>query len=149
VTIEERIRRIEDIQEIIRLKSRYTELADSSAEKPHTGGEIASLFTEDALFHIVPTGAPPIVGSAAIAARFNDDTLYPYSYHLLGNPHIEVNDGRAGGRWHVVVAFNRRDTGAMWTTAFYEDEFLRTPEGWRIKSLCCTASAFAPFGQGW
>jgi hypothetical protein len=37
----------------------------------------------------------------------------------------------------------------MWTTAFYEDEFVRTPEGWRIKSLRCTASAIAPFGQGW
>ena len=149
MTIEERLRRLEDIQDIIRLKTRYTELADSSSEKPHTGEEIGGLFTEDAIFHIVPTGAPPLIGSAAVTERFNDATLYPYSYHLLGNPHIEVDGDSAKGRWHVTVALNRRDMGAMWTTAFYEDEFVRTPSGWRIKSLRCTASAFAPFGQGW
>lgn len=149
MTFEERLQRLEDIQDITRLKTRYTELADSSADKPHTGGDIGAIFTNDALFHIVPTGAPPLIGSAAIAERFNDDTLYPFSYHLLGNPHIEVDGDSAQGRWHVTVALNRRDVGAMWTTAFYEDEFVRTPDGWRIKSLRCTASAFAPFGQGW
>lgn len=149
MTIEERLRRIEDIQEITRLKTRYTELADSSADKPHSGEEIGSLFTENAVFHIVATGAQPIVGSAAITTRFNDDTLYPYSYHLLGNPHIEVTGDKASGRWHVAAVFNKRDLGSMWTTAFYEDEFVRTPHGWRIQSLRCTASAFAPFGQGW
>ncbi|MBB4642824.1 nuclear transport factor 2 family protein [Rhizorhapis suberifaciens] len=149
MTIEERIQQIEDVQEITRLKTRYTELADSSADKPHKGEEMAALFTEDAVFDIVATGASPIVGSAAIKARYDDDTLYPYAYHLLGNPHIEVNGDSATGRWHVAVVFNRRDLGSMWTTAFYEDEFVRTPDGWRIKSLRCTASAFAPFGKGW
>ncbi|WP_340318006.1 nuclear transport factor 2 family protein [Rhizorhabdus argentea] len=149
MTIEERIGRIEDIQEITRLKSYYTELADSSAEKPHTGAEISSLFTEDASWHIVATGAPPVIGSAAIKAQFDDATLFPYSYHLLGNPHIELNGDSAKGRWHVAVAFNARDVGSMWTTAYYDDEFVRTSDGWRIKSLRCSASAIAPFGQGW
>lgn len=149
MTLEERIRRLEDTQEIIRLKSRYTELADSSAEKPHAGAEISRLFTDDAVFDIVATGAPPVIGSAAIAARFDDASLYPFSYHLLGNPHIDVVGDCACGRWHVAVAFNRRDLGAMWTTALYEDEFVRTPAGWRIKKLRCTASAFASFGEGW
>lgn len=149
MTIADRIKRLEDINEIVRLKSRYTELADSSSEKPHSGTEIGTLFTEDAIFHIVPTGAPPLIGSAAITARFNDATLYPYSYHLLGNPHIEVDGDTANGRWHVAVVLKRRDMGSMWTTAFYEDEFVRTMSGWRINSLVCTASAFAPFGQSW
>ncbi|MEJ7935360.1 nuclear transport factor 2 family protein [Sphingobium sp. AN558] len=149
MTLEDRIQQLEDIEAITRLKTRYTELADSSAEKPHSGAEMGGLFTEDAIFHIVPTGAPPLIGSAAIAERFDDDSLYPYSYHLLGNPHIEVDGDSGKGRWHVAVLLNRRDVGSMWTTAFYEDEFVRTPDGWKIRSLRCTASAFAPFGQGW
>lgn len=124
-------------------------MADGSADNPHNGEEMGALFTEDTVFHIVTTGSPSIVGSAAITERYNENTLYSYAYHLLGNPHIEVNGDSASGRWHVAVAFNRRDLGPMWTTAFYEDEFVRTPEGWRIKSLRCTASAIAPFGQGW
>ncbi|WP_340315117.1 nuclear transport factor 2 family protein [Rhizorhabdus argentea] len=149
MTIEDRLQRMEDIQEITRLKTRYTELADSSADKLHNGPQMGALFTEDAVFHIVATGAPPLIGSAAITERYNDDTLYPYSYHLLGNPHIEVSGDSGKGRWHAAVIFNKREVGSMWTTAFYEDEFVRTADGWRIKSLRCTASAFAPFGQGW
>lgn len=145
---QQRLRRIEDIHEIAQLKTRYTELANSWAERPHTGGEISRLFTEDAIWHIVPTGGP-LTGRAAIQAKFDDAQLFPFSYHLLGNPWIEVNGDEGHGRWHVVVAFRTEQTGPMWVTGFYEDRFVRTPQGWRIRSLVCTASGAAPFGQSW
>lgn len=146
--IEQRLRRMEDVHDIAQLKTRYTELANSWPERPHSGDEIQHLFTEDAVWHIVPTGAP-LVGRPAIKAKFDDATLFPFSYHLLGNPWIEVDGDMARGRWHVVVAFRMEATGPMWVTGFYDDQFVRQAEGWRISSLVCTASGAAPFGQSW
>lgn len=148
LTIEQRLRRMEDLAEITRLKTRYTELADSHAGKPHSGDEIVHLFTQDAVWHIVPTG-PPLIGHAAIRERFDDATLFPFSYHLIGNPWIEVDGDTARGRWHVVVAFRMDATGPMWVTGYYEDEFVRQDGMWKISSLVCTASGAAPFGQSW
>lgn len=146
--IEQRLQRMEDIHAIIQLKTRYTELADSHQGKPHEGDEICQLFTEDAVWHIVPTG-PPLVGRAAIKARFDDDTLVPFSYHMLGNPWVEVDRDMAIGRWHVVVAFRMEQTGPMWVTGYYEDEFVRQDGVWKIRSLVCTAANAAPFGESW
>ncbi|WP_442802128.1 hypothetical protein [Sphingobium sp. CR2-8] len=56
-----------------------------------------------------------------------------------------MNCDTTQGRWHVAVSLHWRDMGAIWSTAFYDDEFARTTEGRRIKGLCGNASAFAPF----
>ena len=148
MTSELRLQRMEDIHAIAQLKTRYTEFANSWPDRPHSGAGIEELFTDDATWHIVPSG-PPLVGIAAIKARFDDATLFPFSYHLLGNPWIEVDGDEALGRWHVVVAFRMEQTGPMWVTGFYEDRFSRQSDGWRISSLLCTASGAAPFGQSW
>ena len=146
--IEARLRLMEDIQEITRLKTRYTIAADSNAGRPHSGNVVADLFVADGVWHIVPMG-PPVTGRAAIKAHFDDAALIPFSYHHLGNPLIEVNGDRARGQWHVMVMFTAREVGRMWVAGNYDDEFVRTADGWRFQVLRCTADAMAPYGEGW
>jgi len=145
---EQRLRAIEDVQEITRLKGRYTMLADSGPDRPHSGREISELFIEDGIWHIVPTGSAK-VGRAAIKEHFDNVQLFPFSYHLLGNPIIEVDGDTARGQWHVVVAFTHSEAGKMWVAGYYDDEFVRTADGWRFRSLVCTAAAAAPYGASW
>lgn len=58
---------------------------------------------------------------------------FPAYLHLVGNVDIRLNGDTAGGR---TMCFNpvQLDAGGrvLFCAFWYDDEFLRTPEGWRI-----------------
>ena len=106
-TLEARLRAVEDVEAIRRLKARYGQLADSRYHKgrarPRNEIEpiaeaLAALFSEDAIWDGGTMGR--IQGRAAIAERFAEPTLN-FSWHYFVKPLIEVDAERPVGAWHM------------------------------------------------
>ena len=127
-TIEQRIRKLEDLEAIRDIKHRYFIALD---KKDWDG--VVNCFTEDAIAEV---GLGTQRGHAEIAEMFQQvyvDTFDWWS-HQASNPVIDITgDDTAIGTWELegFVVTQEPVTG-MWTAVFYEDEYRRTADGWRI-----------------
>lgn len=133
LTIEERLRRLEDIEEIRKLKSLYCHYANVG----EGSGDIerfVQLFTHDALWDLSNN---PLRGREAIAARLREvERLQYIGLHFGLNPRIEIQGDTAHGEWDL--CFPVIPPGEKTPTVvcgFYEDNLVRTPEGWRFTSV--------------
>ena len=146
-TIEERLRVLEDIEEIRKLKARYAAACDDN----YDADAIAALFTEDAIWDGGSLGRAD--GRAAIHKFFSRAAeFFPFAIHNVMNPIIEVNGDSATGRWYLVQPLTRRENdreSAMWLTGRYEDEYVRVGDEWKFKRLKFITIFLAPYADGW
>jgi hypothetical protein len=120
-----------DRMEIDDLLTRYTVALDT-----RQWDLLATVFTPDATIDY--TSSQGIKGQFPEIAAWLEKALtaFTVSQHLLGNRHIVLDGDRGTGRTYF---FNPNSltgaTGAatmLYVGGFYLDQFLRTPEGWRI-----------------
>lgn len=134
-SLEQRIRKIEDYQAILDLKGRYCNACDGGWGRPsHDYDTVSDLFTEDAVWDGRP-GLPMVEGREAIRAmmqKFREQL--PFIIHHVMNPVIDIDGDTATGHWHAIIHY-QRSKGASTSFAFYEETYVRTEGGWRIRSL--------------
>jgi ketosteroid isomerase-like protein len=132
-TIEERLRVLEDIEEIRQLKARYAAACDDN----YNADEIAALFAEDALWDGGALGKAD--GRAAIRKFFSRASeFFPFAIHNVMNPIIEVDGDRATGQWYLLQL-----------AATYHDEYARLEGRWMFKRLKVTSHFLTPYEEGW
>src|SRR5262249_19263482 len=122
----------EDIEEIKQLKIRYFEACDGGfgGMPTHEPDAIAEVFTEDGVWDGGTLGM--CAGRDAIRARY-EQVPQGFAYTMLSSPKIDVDGDRATGRWHLMVYATSAGTGpSKLTGGEHRDEYVRTPEGWRI-----------------
>src|SRR5579885_1953131 len=142
-----RVQRIEDIEEIKQLKALYCMYCDGGWAGPtHDYDQIAALFTEDA---VTEGTAGRTEGRENIRRLYRSYQATPFAFHRVTNPIIQVSGNRATGNWHVLVALTRPDGQAVWIAGIYDEEYARTREGWRIKTLRFTPAFITRYEQGW
>ena len=149
-TIEQRLQALEDREEIIKLKARYVNYNDGGWAGPtHSAPEaIADMFVEDGIWDRSPhVGCA--AGREAIRQLFRSFGAVPFIVHYVTNPLIEVAGDRATGHWHVLVTSTLPDRTAVWTLGIYEDQYVRTADGWKFKSVRFTAAANTSYELGW
>ena len=155
-TLEARLGVLEDVEAIRRLKARYGELVDeryaggaprSPAELERIAGEIADLFTEDALWE---GGAAlgTCRGRAAIRERFAAPTL-AFSWHYFVKPRIEVTGDSARARWDLLAPCTSREGRAMWMAGVEDDEYRRVDGRWLHQRMALRVVFLAPHDRGW
>lgn len=116
---------------------------------------IASYFTEDAIWEGRGNFAEfgQTVGRDAIHQMFVDNpVMLPFTAHFLSNPIVGLSyDGNEGwGQWHVLEAATLRDKSAqVWIAAWYENDFVKVGDDWRIKHIRYTDSFVVPYEEGW
>ncbi len=149
LTMAQRLRRLEDIDAIQKLKARYCNYCDGGWDRPtHDYDGVASLFVEDGLWDARPL-APLAQGREAIRDLFKGFQAAPFAVHYVTNPIIEVDGDTATGQWHLLLAITQGDDQqAFWVIGIYNDEFVRTPEGWRFKALRFTPATMTPYELG-
>jgi hypothetical protein len=146
--IEERLQRIEDVQAIAELKAAYCNAADGGWNRPtHDSDRVASLFVEDGVWESGKSGRGE--GRAGIKALFDTFKPAPFAFHRVSNPIIRVEGDRATGEWHALVAITFADGKALWIGGIYDDEFVRTPAGWRFRLLRFTQAFRTTIPAGW
>ena len=144
--MEKRIRVLEDIEEIRRLKYRYCHYADLV---PPDADGVASLYAKDGVMN----------GGVVGIARGREEirnllkgafTLFPFVLHIVVNPLIEVDGDEAKGSWYMFQPGNYYlGNRAVWGMGQYNEEYIREDGEWKIKSLKMTPYFFTPFDEGW
>lgn len=132
----QRIRRLEAIEEITKLKSRYIVLIDEVIADPAAADEFASLFVHD---FVVEYGDYGTFTDKPSLKAFLADVISPafaWGFHTAHNPRIEVFGNEATAEWDFtadVVA-----TGASTPVRFYGryvDHYVKTPHGWKFEAV--------------
>jgi SnoaL-like domain len=146
-TAEERLATLEAKEEIRTLKSYYCHWADRGY--PGAGEDpvrFSELFTEDAVWKGLSATAKGRAEIAAAAANFR-----PFCFHFVTNPIIapDMAAGTASGRWSILSAQTTDEGTALWIAGSYDDQFVRTENGWRFKSLTFQPAFRTPYSDGW
>ncbi len=146
--LERRLRRLEDIEEISKLKARYCNYVDGGWDRPtHDYDGVASIFTEDGVWEAVPTIRAET--REGIRDYFKRAQNIPLAFHRITNPIIEIDGDTATGNWHVLVALTQPNGKAVWIGGVYNDDFVRTSEGWKFRKLSFTFAINVPYEKGW
>ena len=150
-----RVRALEDAEAIRRLKARYAERVDARYGRtgPHPpeqlariAGEIAALFTEDAVWEGGALGT--CSGRPAIRDRMAQPTLH-FSRHYFVNPQIEVTGDRATARWELLAPCTATDGRPMWMAGVEDDSYARVGDAWLHTRMKLGVHFFAPHERGW
>jgi hypothetical protein len=129
----------QDFVDIRALASQYAYGLDSGAENG-TGSVYANVFAEDAEFHgppATPGGAPfNAVGRDALRKFGVPGRGTAYVRHFMTNHLIEPSPEGARGKVYLLVIDIARESRPTSVNmgGHYEDIYVKTAEGWRIKS---------------
>jgi ketosteroid isomerase-like protein len=132
-----RIERLEAVNDILYVKNRYGELVDRLSSRIDRADldALGNLFTEDTFVDFI---AVQLRGRQAVLDLYGGvmQKNLAWVWHSFHSPIIEVNGDRASGRWTlqgITIAHNSPTPTTVYGR--YSDEFVRTPEGWRIAKL--------------
>ncbi|MDD5723736.1 MAG: nuclear transport factor 2 family protein [Syntrophales bacterium] len=139
-SIEERIKRLEDIHEIQLLRNSYSYYSNIDGT-PERARKFADMFTETGEFD---AGAGITKGREAIYQRIIvTRSQWLRFMHLTTNGTIEVNGDRATGKWTGLFPLIFSDSSKLqWGCNVYNDEYVRTEEGWKFQSIISEAIFF-------
>ena len=134
----------EDYIEIQQLMSFYSRDVD-----PGSVRDASWMFTNDAVASIGPTPTTTAEGFKKLYTGVRDGVFgggnlggvrhFNSSYVIVGTP-----DGGARGSSYMMQVERLKEDGPVEVTLFgkYEDKFVKTPDGWRIKERVWTADTF-------
>ena len=156
--LERRVQRLEDIEEIRKLKALYSKYADDKYTNSHhrkSEDELeklarlqAGLFTEDAVWDAgehfgVYRGREEIY-------RFVRKGAWTFAMHYFVNPIIEVDGDNARATWMLWQTSTLTDGNVpVYMSAIEDDEYVRTPEGWRMSHMKFTLKFMTRFDVPW
>lgn len=154
--LEQRVRRAEDHDELLNLKSCYGALADSRytlqgvvahADLERIARELSELFTDDAVWD----GGARLglaEGREAIYQRFLEPTL-GFTWHYFVKPRIHVDGDRASGSWDILAPCTTSDGRPLWMAGYEEDEYRRVNGQWLHSRMELTVVFMASYERGW
>lgn len=149
-TLEQRVRILEDRDEIAKLKARYVNLNDGGWHGPtHRDPQaVADMFVEDGVWDGRPS-TPLAEGRAAIRTIFENFGVIPFVVHYVTNPIIDIDGDTATGHWHALVTMTVPGDQALWTLGYYIEDYVRTPGGWKFKTMRFDTAVTTPYELGW
>lgn len=136
-SLEDRIRRLEDIEAVRVLMARYQQACDGwRGEGTHRDpAAIAELFTEDGIWDVTAREPAPC-GHEAIAALAKDLQVVPWIVHMVLNPIVDVDGDVATAQFKALTRVKRGGSSEpMWSLGNYRAVASRTLQGWRFRSL--------------
>ena len=135
LTLEERVKKLEDIADIMKLQAVYGDLVDKGWNgRQIDAGEVADLFVEDGVWACKEVSAYA-KGREEIAAVFaHMNGAIDFYLHSFVNPIIDVEGDTAQANWRLVVGDETRGKYSL-TYGNEQIEYVRTEAGWRFKSV--------------
>jgi len=155
VEIEElaaRVRRVEDIEAIRKLKATYCDLVDAGLEEPANLEALLVHFTADAKLDFGMGEASQHQGLDG-ARTFFGKLVAPsirFCMHMVHNSFIEVDGDSAKGRWYFEVPAVDAGSGeAQWMAGRYLEEYRREGGRWKFASMAVQWAFIVPYAKGW
>ncbi len=143
--LDRRVKVLEDIEEIKKLKRRYCAYCDDN----YDADALADLFTEDAVWDGGIRGRND--GREEIRRFFERaPERLPFAMHMVMNPIIEVDGDSAKGTWYLFQPCTFADQNrAVWGAARYDEDYVKIDGQWKFKHLKLTSHFWTPFKEGW
>jgi hypothetical protein len=149
--LERKIKILEDIEAIKKLKHRYCFLVDAGiAGDMAKIDELLANFTEDAWVDFSQFGVHK--GKKALESFFKEfvPQALSYSAHLVSNPIINVDNNTASGKWYFFVPCTfRQSQMPTWILGKYEEAYVKIADKWHWKSMIARFDFISPFADGW
>lgn len=148
--LEARIKVLEDIEAIKKLRAMYCYLCDAGLDKDGNLDELLSHFTEGARLQFGP--GDPISGREGHKAFFGATVTGAVSFcmHMVHDPIIEVNGDRAKGKWYFEApTTTRAENRAQWMAGTYIEEYVREDGEWKFDSIKAIFNYITPYDEGW
>ena len=150
--LEARIRVLEDIEAIKKLRATYCYLCDAGLSNPRNRDELISHFTKDAK---VDYGLGPEsrwAGPQGLVDFFG--SVVPgwvsFCMHMVHNPIVEVKGDRATGKWYYEAPVTEIATGAAtWMAGTYVEEYVRENGEWKFATMKAIWKYISPYDKGW
>ena len=150
LSLEDRIRLIEDREEISRLRVKYTLFNDGGWNGVGTHHDIDGLmemFAPDATWDGRPYNRFA-QGHDDIRQLMIDFQATPFVIHNVMNPIIDVTGDTATGNWHaIIIATN--EGHSLWIFGNYEEDYVRLDGKWKFKNVRFVTSVLSPDNAGW
>ena len=141
--LEKRLEKLEAIDDIERLKSKYAQIVDGLSDR-----SFEECFTEDAVWDLGEAGK--VQGRKAIGELFKKvPEVQPFSVHYFVQAEIEVNGDKAVGTWYEWLAATQGDGRAVWTAGIENEEYRKVDGQWLISALKLTSIFRTPYEEGW
>ena len=140
MSIEDRLRNIEDLEAVRLLTARYHQMCDGwdAAGTDKDPKAIAELFTEDGVWNVLShRHQPPAQGRAAIEAQAKALQSIYWILHCVVNPVVEIDGDSAGAEFEgfVRVPSPESSSDVFWLVGITRRCVDRTLDGWRFRSL--------------
>ena len=143
--LEAKIKLLQDIEEIKKLKARYGYCVDS---QDYDG--VMDCFAKECKADYGMFGKCNSRNEIENWFRTIVPKAMPFCLHFMENPLIEVDGDRATGIWYFnVPVTNGEKNEASWMTGKYEDVYIREDGKWKYKELKCTIYYLSPLDKGW
>ncbi len=145
-SIEARLRVLEDIEEIKKLKARYCAACDDA----HNPEALGPLFAPDAVWEA--SGVGRAEGRDAIKALLGgigrSGTIRNSGHHAI-NPIIDVDGDLASGHWRLIMLYTgyRRDGSPQYRRiiGWYREQYVRIEDRWHFQHLFCQVEEHAAY----
>lgn len=150
--IEARLRVLEDIEAIKKLKATYCYLCDAGLDDPENRKELIAHFTDDAKVDFGLGPASRFEGKEGLEVFFGRVVpgAVSFSMHMVHNPIIEVHGDRASGRWYYEAPTTDATTDrAQWMAGTYYEEYVRENGEWKFASIKTKWKYISPYDAGW
>jgi hypothetical protein len=150
--LEARIRVLEDIEALRKLKATYCYLCDAGLDDERNRDELISHFSADAK---VDFGFGPMSvfeGRQGLETFFGQVVPGAVSFcmHMVHNPIIEVNGDTATGRWYYEApTTDAASDRAQWMAGTYEEQYVREDGEWKFCSIQTRWKYISPYDEGW
>lgn len=145
-TLETRIRRLEDIEEIKQLKAKYCAACDDD----HNPDRVAALFVEGGVWQ--NKGNNYCDGHAQIKefmGGIRNSGRIRNCAHMVFNPAIEITGDAATAHWRFqMMHTDHVPEGALQyhrIIGYYEDQYVRCDGRWMFQELCVTVEESGPY----
>jgi len=144
-TLEERIKRLEEIEAIKKMKAEYVLACDE-----RRWDDAVRYFTSRAVVAFGPFGK---FESRQELEKFFKETMpvtIGFTIHRLSNPIIEVKGDTAKGIWYCEIPSTHIPTNkAILQQGTYFDEYIKEGNEWKHTKLDLVYSYITEFGEGW
>ncbi len=151
-TLEARIRALEDIEEIKKLKATYCFLCDAGLDDERNRDALISHFTADARVDFGLGPASVFEGKEGLGVFFGQVVPGAVSFcmHMVHNAIIEVDGDRATGKWYYEAPTTDTSSGrAQWMAGTYVEEYVREGNEWKFTSIQTKWKYISPYDEGW
>jgi len=148
-----RLRVMEDIESIRKLKATYCYLCDSGLDKVENRDELVSHFTQTARLDFGMGPESQFQGTEGLKTFFGE--MVPlgvsFSMHMVHNPIIEVQGDTATGKWYfeAPVVNKLENSRAEWYAGTYYEEYVRENGEWKFDSIRVDWTYRVPYDEGW